>query len=236
MSDCTDDALDTYGAPLRFVPVCTAPTRDEHPSGLHMRQLLPGVHGGRHIWRPLRHGNVLIGMSSGFADLADEPRLHVPPGCPGRCFRLAGNDEQVATKLSLSHNPYHVALSTRPADFLGTEEQWMRAEADLASALEAAGVPFALNPGDGAFHGPKIDVSVVDAHGRRIQCATGQLDFQLPERFDLKYVSPSVAAQSRPVIIHRAILGSAERVFALLAESYGGKWLSSENGNAEKAV
>jgi threonyl-tRNA synthetase len=120
---------------------------------------------------------------------------------------------------------FAVKLSTRPVSFLGTVEQWERAEEDLAAALEDANIPYAMNPGDGAFYGPKIDVTVVDAQGRRFQCATGQLDFQLPERFDLKYVtSDTESLFARPVILHRAILGSVERMFALLAENYGGKW------------
>ncbi len=85
---------------------------------------------------------------------------------------------------------YDVSLSTRPENYLGSVEQWNEAENDLASALKNASIPYSINVGDGAFYGPKIDVAVFDSQGRRFQCATCQLDFQLPRSFDLKYVPP----------------------------------------------
>ncbi|XP_062898967.1 threonine--tRNA ligase 1, cytoplasmic [Mobula hypostoma] len=115
-------------------------------------------------------------------------------------------------------------LSTRPEKFLGDIEVWNTAEKQLENSLNAFGEKWSLNPGDGAFYGPKIDIKIKDAIGRYHQCATIQLDFQLPIRFDLTYVSPDGGEQNRPVIIHRAILGSVERMIAILTENYGGKW------------
>jgi len=112
-------------------------------------------------------------------------------------------------------------LSTRPAEFLGEVATWDHAERELKRALDAAGQPYAINEGDGAFYGPKIDFSVTDAIGRKWQCATVQLDYQLPERFHLKYIGAD-NAEHRPVVIHRAIYGSFERFIALLIEHYAG--------------
>jgi threonyl-tRNA synthetase len=114
-------------------------------------------------------------------------------------------------------------LSTRPPEFLGTIEQWNHAESELKRALDAVGEPYTLNQGDGAFYGPKIDFDVVDAIGRKWQCATIQLDYQIPQRFDLKYIGPD-NAEHRPVVIHRAIYGSFERFIALLIEHFAGAW------------
>ncbi|EUB58347.1 Threonine--tRNA ligase, cytoplasmic [Echinococcus granulosus] len=123
-------------------------------------------------------------------------------------------------------------LSTRPEDFMGAVELWDRAEKQLESSLNTSGVKWTLNEGDGAFYGPKIDIVLFDALRRRHQCGTIQLDFQLPERFDLTYQTgdaPSVDGEcstilKRPVIIHRAILGSVERFMAILTENFAGKW------------
>jgi threonyl-tRNA synthetase len=112
-------------------------------------------------------------------------------------------------------------LSTRPAEFLGSVEAWAHAEAALKRALDAVGERYVLNEGDGAFYGPKIDFDVTDAIGRKWQCATIQLDFQMPERFDLKYIGAD-NAEHRPVVIHRAIFGSFERFIAMLIEHYAG--------------
>jgi threonyl-tRNA synthetase len=114
-------------------------------------------------------------------------------------------------------------LSTRPPEFLGTVETWDRAEAGLKRALEAAGAPYTVNDGDGAFYGPKIDFDVTDAIGRSWQCATIQLDYMQADRFDLTYIGPD-NAEHRPVIIHRAIFGSFERFIALLIEHFAGAW------------
>ncbi len=112
-------------------------------------------------------------------------------------------------------------LSTRPAEFLGEVATWDHAEGELKKALDAVKVPFTINEGDGAFYGPKIDFAVTDALGRKWQCATIQLDYQLPQQFALKYIGAD-NAEHRPVVIHRAIFGSFERFIALLLEHYAG--------------
>jgi threonyl-tRNA synthetase len=125
---------------------------------------------------------------------------------------------------------YSAKLSTRPAEFLGEVATWDRAKAGLKQALEAAGQAYTINEGDGAFYGPKIDFDITDALGRKWQCATIQLDYQMPERFDLKYIGAD-NAEHRPVVIHRAIFGSFERFIALLIEHYNGAfplWLAPE--------
>ncbi len=118
---------------------------------------------------------------------------------------------------------YEVKLSTRPQEFLGEAATWDHAEVSLKKALEAAAQVYTINEGDGAFYGPKIDFDVTDAIGRKWQCATIQLDYQIPQRFDLKYVGAD-NAEHRPVVIHRAIFGSFERFVALLIEHFAGAW------------
>ncbi|KAK4489517.1 hypothetical protein RD792_005326, partial [Penstemon davidsonii] len=119
---------------------------------------------------------------------------------------------------------FELKLSTRPEKFLGEIETWDKAEAALTEALNENGKPWEINEGDGAFYGPKIDISVSDAMRRKFQCATLQLDFQLPARFNLSYSAEDETKRERPVMIHRAILGSVERMFAILLEHYKGKW------------
>jgi threonyl-tRNA synthetase len=114
-----------------------------------------------------------------------------------------------------------IKLSTRPAHFLGSTEVWDRAESALARSLQSQGLGYEVNPGEGAFYGPKIDFVVADALRRGWQLATIQLDFSMPERFDLTYVSPA-GAEERPVMIHRAILGSIERFMGILLEHCAG--------------
>jgi threonyl-tRNA synthetase len=119
-------------------------------------------------------------------------------------------------------------LATRPAEYLGEKAAWDHAESELKKALEAAGQEYTINEGDGAFYGPKIDFAVTDALGRKWQCATIQLDYQLPQQFALKYIGAD-NAEHRPVVIHRAIFGSFERFIALLLEHYAGAlplWLA----------
>ncbi|HEU4367615.1 MAG TPA: threonine--tRNA ligase [Methylomirabilota bacterium] len=119
-------------------------------------------------------------------------------------------------------------LSTRPLKSLGTDEQWEVAERALEDALHANGLPFELNPGDGTFYGPKIDVDIQDALGRRWQNATIQIDFQQPDRFELEYIDVD-GRPKRPVMVHRAILGSFERFVGILTEHYAGAfptWLA----------
>ncbi|KAH3684049.1 hypothetical protein WICPIJ_004987 [Wickerhamomyces pijperi] len=126
---------------------------------------------------------------------------------------------------------FKMELSTRPEKFVGEIETWNKAEAKLESALNKSGVEWEVNPGDGAFYGPKIDIMISDALKRWHQCATVQLDFQLPNRFELEYRTADVANAEegkkdidRPVMIHRAILGSVERMTAILTEHFAGKW------------
>lgn len=120
---------------------------------------------------------------------------------------------------------FDLRLSTRPENYLGDLETWDRAEGLLSEALTSFGHPWDFNPGDGAFYGPKIDITISDALRRKHQCATIQLDFQLPQRFDLNYRTDDHDNPfARPIMIHRAILGSVERMIAILCENYGGKW------------
>lgn len=124
---------------------------------------------------------------------------------------------------------YKLELSTRPKKALGEKELWDEAEAALEEAMNtfAGKGNWRVNPGDGAFYGPKIDIKVMDAMDRIHQCATVQLDFQLPIRFDLKYTTDSKEEGkqfARPIIVHRAMLGSVERMFAVLTEHWAGKW------------
>jgi threonyl-tRNA synthetase len=121
-----------------------------------------------------------------------------------------------------------VELSTRPEKSIGSPDEWENAEAALREALESQRREYQLNPGDGAFYGPKIDFHVTDALGRSWQCGTCQVDFFMPERFDLTYTDPD-DAQRRPVMIHRALLGSMERFAGILIEHYAGRfpvWLA----------
>jgi len=123
---------------------------------------------------------------------------------------------------------YSLELSTRPEDFMGDIEIWNNAEAILRRVLENSGKKFRINEGDGAFYGPKIDFHLEDAIGRTWQCGTIQLDFQMPERFDLVYVGPD-GEKHRPVMIHRTALGSIERFLGILTEQYAGAfpmWLA----------
>ena len=124
--------------------------------------------------------------------------------------------------------PYRVELSTRPDDSMGSDEDWALAEEGLRQALEAMGVDYTLNEGDGAFYGPKIDFHLQDCLGRTWQCGTIQLDFQLPQNFELEYTD-SDGSKKRPILIHRAGFGSFERFIGMLTEQYAGKfptWLS----------
>ena len=123
---------------------------------------------------------------------------------------------------------YSMELSTRPDEYVGEIDTWNRAEAQLKQALETTDQPFTTSEGEGNFYGPKIDFHVTDAIGRKWQCATIQLDYQLPQRFGLKYIGAD-NAEHCPVVIHRAVFGSFERFIALLIEHYGGAfplWLA----------
>ena len=123
---------------------------------------------------------------------------------------------------------FNTVLATRPDKAVGTPEIWQRATSALESALRKKEMNFEVDPGGGAFYGPKIDIKIRDAIGREWQCSTVQLDFNLPERFDLEYVAAD-GARRRPIMIHRALLGSLERFFGILIEHYAGKfpfWLA----------
>jgi threonyl-tRNA synthetase len=152
------------------------------------------------------------------------------------CFVMESQiGEEVERVLRLVQRVYadfgmkpEMKLSTRPPEFLGTIDQWNHAEAELKRALDSVGEQYTINEGDGAFYGPKIDFDVVDAIGRKWQCATIQLDYNLPQRFSLSYVGAD-NAEHRPVVIHRAIFGSFERFVALLIEHFAGAfplWLA----------
>lgn len=135
--------------------------------------------------------------------------------------------ERVYTPLGL---PYKCKLSTRPEDKLGDDALWDQAEGALKDALEKNGVEYTINAGDGAFYGPKIDIDAVDALGRAWQCATVQVDYQLPMRFKLSYVGAD-NQEHTPVVLHRAIFGSFERFIGILIEHFNGAfpmWLAPE--------
>ncbi|KAJ7365884.1 Threonine--tRNA ligase 1, cytoplasmic [Desmophyllum pertusum] len=166
-----------------------------------------------------------------------------PMNCPGHCvIRFQQDDAHIFCRpdqigdeikgcldfLRFVYNKFGFSfklyLSTRPDKYMGKRELWDSAEKELENSLNEFGMDWRLNPGDGAFYGPKIDIQIQDALRRYHQCATIQLDFQLPERFNLTYVSGEGDDKKRPVIIHRAILGSVERMIAVLTENFGGKW------------
>jgi threonyl-tRNA synthetase len=118
---------------------------------------------------------------------------------------------------------YHIELSTKPKDAMGTDEEWEIATTALKEAMEANGMPYVINEGDGAFYGPKLDFHLEDSIGRTWQCGTIQLDFQMPQRFDLTYIGPD-GEKHRPIMIHRVIFGSIERFIGILIEHFAGKF------------
>ena len=123
---------------------------------------------------------------------------------------------------------YHIELSTKPDKAIGSDEIWEMAEANLKSALEHKGIDYKLNPGDGAFYGPKIDFKMKDSIGRIWQCGTIQLDFNLPARFEMSYIGAD-GEKHEPVMIPRAMYGSMERFIGILIEHYAGAfptWLA----------
>jgi threonyl-tRNA synthetase len=182
-----------------------------------------------HEQTPL-HRNEASGVLSGLTRVRqfsqDDGHCFVMPEQIGQeVERLLGILRRVYDDFGL---PFELKLGTRPPEFLGEVETWNHAEAQLKQTLDRAGIPYELNEGDGAFYGPKIDIYVTDAIGRKWQCATIQLDYMMPERFDLKYVGAD-NAEHRVVVIHRAIFGSFERFIAILIEHYAGAfpvWLA----------
>ena len=182
-----------------------------------------------HEQTPL-HRNEVSGTLSGLT------RVRQLSQDDAHCFVMESQiGEEVERLLRLVQRVYkdfglrpEMRLSTRPPEFLGGIETWNHAEAELKRALDAVGEAYTLNEGDGAFYGPKIDFDVTDAIGRKWQCATIQLDYQMPQRFDLKYIGAD-NTEHRPVVIHRAIFGSFERFIAMLIEHYAGAfplWLA----------
>ncbi len=123
---------------------------------------------------------------------------------------------------------YHIELSTQPEDSMGTKKEWDIATDSLREAMEEKGLPYVINEGDGAFYGPKLDFHLEDSIGRTWQCGTIQLDFQMPQRFDINYIGAD-GEKHRPVMIHRVIFGSVERFIGILTEHFAGKfplWLA----------
>ena len=123
---------------------------------------------------------------------------------------------------------YHVELSTRPEDSMGSDEDWEKATNALINAMKQMNLDYVVNEGDGAFYGPKIDFHLEDSLGRTWQCGTIQLDFQMPQRFELEYTG-SDGEKHRPIMLHRVAFGSIERFIGILTEHYAGKfpvWLS----------
>ncbi len=180
--------------------------------------------------RQVLHRNELSGALSGLTRvrqfMQDDAHLFVAPDQIedeiGRLIKLIGGFYR------LFDLEYKFYLSTRPDDYMGEISLWDQAEAALANAMAKNGIKYKLNPKDGAFYGPKIDILIQDSLGRQIQCATIQLDFQLPERFELEYVTPENTT-ARPVVIHRAIFGSYERFIGIMLEHLAGAlptWLS----------
>ncbi len=176
------------------------------------------------------HRNEASGVLTGLTRVRqfsqDDAHCFITPDQIGeeveRLLRLIG---RVYTDFGLE---YALELSTRPKDYLGEIATWDHAETQLTKALAAAETPYVVSEGDGSFYGPKIDIHITDAIGRRWQCATIQLDYLMPQRFKLTYIG-SDNAEHTPVVIHRAIFGSFERFIALLIEHYAGRfplWLA----------
>lgn len=136
---------------------------------------------------------------------------------------VAGVIDFIDYVYSLFGFTYHIELSTRPEDSMGSDEEWEMATTALRECLEEKGIDFVVNEGDGAFYGPKLDFHLEDCLKRTWQCGTIQLDFQMPQRFDLTYVGAD-GEKHRPVMIHRVIFGSIERLIGILTEHFAGKY------------
>jgi threonyl-tRNA synthetase len=178
------------------------------------------------VSRAEREG-VLHGLLRVRAFTQDDAHIYCTPD------QIVGEVTSVCEAIDELYNRFgfedvRVELSTRPEKSIGSDEEWEQATSALRSALESQGREFQLNPGDGAFYGPKIDFHVTDALGRSWQCGTCQVDFFMPERFDLYYTDQN-DEQQRPVMIHRALLGSMERFAGILIEHHAGRfpvWLA----------
>ncbi|HIH05114.1 TPA: threonine--tRNA ligase, partial [Candidatus Woesearchaeota archaeon] len=179
------------------------------------------------------HRNELRGVLAGATRVRkfsqDDAHIFLAPGqVEGEIFALIDFLDYIYT--GVFDFEYSIELSTKPESALGSAELWEKAEASLASALKKKKLPYRINAGDGAFYGPKIDFHIRDALGRNWQLGTIQLDFNLPERFGLEYEDKD-GRRKRPIMIHRALLGSIERFMAILIEHYAGKfplWLAPE--------
>jgi threonyl-tRNA synthetase len=137
-------------------------------------------------------------------------------------------DLTVLTFKTFGFNDYEIYVSTRPEKSVGSTENWGRATAALESALKTKGMAYRIDPGEGVFYGPKIDLKIKDVLGRSWQCTTVQVDFNLPERFNLSYIGED-GKEHQPIMIHRALMGSIERFFGVLIEHYAGAfplWLA----------
>jgi len=180
--------------------------------------------------RQALHRNEISGALSGMTRVRlftqDDAHLFVTPEqIETEIARLLDLVDRLYKLFDLDYKFY---LSTRPDSFMGDVALWDQAETALENALKTKALPYKVNLGDGAFYGPKIDIIIQDSLGRKIQCATIQLDFQLPERFELEYITPDNTV-ARPVVIHRAILGSYERFVGILLEHLAGAmptWLA----------
>lgn len=194
--------------------------------GLHSYRELPIRYMDFGVLHRNERSGTLHGLMRGRTFIQDDAHLFVTPDGIGA--EIKNVLDLIADVYGIFDLRYHLELSTRPDNAMGSDELWQKAEAGLREALDAAHLPYATSPGEGAFYGPKIDLHVDDSLGRRWQCGTVQLDFNMPERFGLEYVGAD-GGRHRPVVIHRAILGSLERFTGILVEHYGGSfptWLA----------
>ena len=178
----------------------------------------------------LNHRNELSGVLSGLfrvrAFTQDDAHIYCTPNqLQQEITQLIDLVDFVYKTFNFS---YHIELSTRPEKFEGKIENWDKAEKALEDALKSKKIDFKLNPGDGAFYGPKIDFHIKDCLGRTWQCGTIQIDFSMPDKFDLNYVEED-GQKHKPIMIHRTLIGSIERFLGILIEHYAGKfplWLA----------
>jgi threonyl-tRNA synthetase len=178
------------------------------------------------VYRYERSG-VLHGLMRVRGFTQDDAHIYCKPDeLTGEIQNVLDLTMEMLSKFGFSE--YDVYLSTRPEKYVGSEDSWDHATEALRKAMEQKGVAFTVDPGEGVFYGPKIDIKIKDVLGRSWQCSTIQVDFNLPERFDLSYVDTE-GERKRPITIHRALLGSLERFFGILIEHYAGNfpiWLA----------
>jgi threonyl-tRNA synthetase len=178
------------------------------------------------VYRYERSG-VLHGLMRVRGFTQDDAHIYCHPGqLTDEIIGVLDLNTQILSKFGFTE--YDVFLSTRPEKYVGTIEGWEHATEALRKALELKNVKYKIDPGEGVFYGPKIDIKIKDVLGRSWQCSTIQVDFNLPERFDLNFVDAD-GKRHRPIIIHRALMGSLERFFGILIEHYGGAfplWLA----------